>query len=339
MRAPHLAFLLLLGVHASAPAHAGSTAQVSIAPEEDWFASQYTPGGLEVRADVRVFTLFALLNRAGYDAGPVERAHPVPTYRYGRARTLVREKLATAAPSVLEEARAYFAAHPEPVEVYLARILGGPDVPGAPGDLVGLEALLARVEREWPVAALRAETLPDFRAAQRAWLPLLDGPFKQAARLLGLREGEPAPRVVVNLLEAEGSVRPVDTGRGWVIVVGPATRAPEPEPVVRELARGLLSSRLAGRLGARWAGGAAALKDARAKGAGEGTVDDYGVALLSRALALTATGAPAGAYEAAQREGYFGLKTLSRSFEDTRPVDVWALDGLARAVTQQANRK
>ncbi|WP_163867341.1 hypothetical protein [Myxococcus eversor] len=339
MRAPHLAVLLLLGVHASAPAYAGSTSQGSIASEDDWFANQYTPGGVEVRADVRVFTLFALLNRAGYDAGPVERAHPVPTYRYGRARTLVRERLATAPPEVLLAARAFFAAHPEPVEVYLARLLGGPDVPGPAGELVGLEALLARAEREWPVAALRAETLPDFRTEQRAWLPLLDAPFQQAARLLGLREGEPPPRVVVNLLESEGSVRAVDTGHGWVIVVGPATRAPQAEPVVRALARGVLSARLAGRLGARWAGGAAALKDARARGAGEGTVDDYGVALLSRALALTATGAPAGAYEDASREGYFGLKTLSRSFEDARPVDVWALDGLARAVTWQAPRK
>ncbi|WP_426746363.1 hypothetical protein VZQ01_41005 [Myxococcus faecalis] len=339
MRAPHLAVLPLLGLLASPPAVAGSAAQVSIASEEDWFASQYTPGGLEVLADVRVFTLYALLNRAGYDAGPVERAHPVPVIRYTRARARVRQVLASAPDAVLTEARAYFAAHPEPVEVYLARVLGGPKAPGRAASLTGLEELLARAEQEWPVTALRAETLPDFRFEQRAWLPLLDAPVQQATRLLGLPEGGPAPRVVVNLLEAEGSVRPVDTGQGWVVVVGPVARTPDAEPVVRELARGVLSSRLSGRLGARWAGGAAALKDARARGAGEGTVDEYGVALLSRALALTATGAPAGAYEAAGRDGYFGLKTLSRSFEEARPVDAWALDGLARAVPQQAPRK
>lgn len=109
--------------------------------------------------------------------------------------------------------------------------------------------------------------------------------------------------------------------------------------MVRGLARGVLSSRLAGRLDARWSSGAAALRDARARGADEGTVEAYGVALLSRALALTATEAPAGAYEAAGREGYFGLKALARSFEDTRPVDAWAPDGLARAVTGQTPRK
>jgi len=339
MRAPHLASLLLTGVLASTHAEAGTPGTGDVGGAEDWFASVYTPRGQEVRADARVFTLFALLNRAGYDAGPVERPHPIPIHRHGPARAHVREALEDAPRGVLDEARAYFAAHPEPIEVYLARVLGGSSAAGAARRLDGLEALLERAEREWPLAALRARTLTTYRAEQRAWLPRLDTPFQQAARLLGLPEGEPAPTVVVNLLEAEGSIRPVDTGRGWVIVVGPATRVPEVEPLVRALSRGVLGARLAGRLGPRWPGGAAVLKEARARGAGEGTVDEYGVALLSRALALTATGAPAGAYEAAGREGYFGLKHLARSFEDSRPVDAWALDGLARVVSDPALRK
>jgi hypothetical protein len=61
--------------------------------------------------------------------------------------------------------------------------------------------------------------------------------------------------------------------------------------------------------------------------------------LLSRALALVATKAQEAAYEAAGRQGYFGLKTLARSFEDSRPVDAWALDGLSRVVGGQAQPK
>ncbi|MCP3104916.1 hypothetical protein LZ198_39225 [Myxococcus sp. K15C18031901] len=339
MRAPHLASLLLTGVLSSTRADAGAAGARDVGGAEDWFASVYTARGQEVRADARVFTLFALLNRAGYDTGPVERQHPVPTYRHVPARTRVRETLETAPPPVLDDARAFFAAHPEPIEVYLARVLGGSSAAGAARRLDGLERLLERAEREWPLADLRARTLTAYRTEQRAWLPLLDAPFQQATRLLGLPEGEPAPTLVVNLLEAEGSIRPVDTGRGWVVVVGPATRAPDVEPLVRELSRGVLGARLAGRLGPRWSGGASLLKDARARGASEGTVDDYAVALLSRALALTATNAPAGAYEVAGREGYFGLKQLARSFEGSRPVDAWALDGLARVISDPAQRK
>ncbi|HZI15219.1 MAG TPA: hypothetical protein VE153_32910 [Myxococcus sp.] len=334
MRAPFLALVLILGALRSAPAHAAAPA-----PAEDWFARVYTPAGLEVRADARVFTLFALLNRLGHDAGPRYREHPVPAYRYGPARTRVREALALTSPPVLAEARAWLDAHPVPLEAYLARVLGGPQAPGAARTLEGLESLLDRVEAAWPLGALRAETLSEYRAEQRAWLPVLDAPLQQASRLLGLPEGKPALQVVVNLLDAEGSLRWVETGREWVLVVGPATQRPEMEPVVREFATGVLSSRMAGRLEARWKSGPTVLKDARTAGVGEATVGEYGVALLSRALALLATEAPEAAYEAAGRQGYFGLKTLARSFEDSRPVDAWALDGLSRVVGGQAQPK
>ncbi|NPC86335.1 hypothetical protein HPC49_50140, partial [Pyxidicoccus fallax] len=257
MRAHLLAIFSLLGASGPVYAQTRAPAPVASAPAEDWFSSVYTAAGLEVRADVRVFTLFALLNRLGYDAGPRYREHPVPAYRYGPARTRVREALVTASPAVLARAQAFFDAHPVPLEAYLARLLGGPQASGAARSLDGLEALLAQVEAEWPVAELRADTLDLYRAEQRAWLPMLDAPIQQAARLLGLPEGKPALRVVVNLLDAEGSIRRVETERGWVLVVGPATQRPEMEPVVREFARAVLSSRMGPRLESRWTGGAA----------------------------------------------------------------------------------
>ena len=336
MRAPLLALFLLLGASGPVLAQTRTRPSSPTAPGADWFTRVYSPGGLEVRADSRVFTLFALLNRLGYDAGAKYREHPVPAFRYGPARTRVREALAAASPAVVAEAQAFFDAHPVPLEDYLARLLGGADAPGAARGLDGLEPLLDRVEAEWPMAALREETLESYRAEQRAWLPLLDAPLQQAARLLGMAEGKPALEVVVNLLDAEGSLRRVDTGRGWVLVVGASTRRPEMEPVVREFARGVLSSRMGSRLEGRWTSGPGVLQEARVAGAGESTVGEYGVALLSRALALVATKAQEAAYEAAGRQGYFGLKTLARSFEDSRPVDAWALEGLARVVPGQA---
>src|SRR5437588_717649 len=39
--------------------------------EADWFASLYTAEGVELRADERVFALYAVLNATGYDEGPV----------------------------------------------------------------------------------------------------------------------------------------------------------------------------------------------------------------------------------------------------------------------------
>jgi hypothetical protein len=109
--------------------------------------------------------------------------------------------------------------------------------------------------------------------------------------------------------------------------------------VVREFARSVLSSRMGARLESRWTGGVGTLREARGAGAAEATVGEYGVALLSRALALRATDAQEAAYEAAGRQGYFGLKALARSFEDSRPVDAWALDGLSRVSPGPAHRK
>ena len=81
------------------------------------------------------------------------------------------------------------------------------------------------------------------------------------------------------------------------------------------------------------------MKEAQGLGAREVTVGEYAVALLSRALALAALEAPDSAYEAASRQGYFGLKELAGSFGDSRSVDGWALEGLARVGTGRPLRK
>jgi hypothetical protein len=309
--------------------------------EADWFARLYTPRGTELRADSRVFTLFALLNRAGYDSGPLRREHPVPAYRYSPARTRVREALAGAEPAVLQRAQAFFDAHPVPLERYLAVALLLEDdapVPAELRELEGLEPLLDQVEARWPIASLRAETFDQYRAELRSYLAVVDAPLQRAQRLLRAPESGPGVRVVVNLLAAEGWVRGFRTGQDVVLVVGPG-KSPELERLIWEYSRLMLPRQVGEQAQARWAAGPALLREAQALGAREVTVGEYAVALLSRALALAALQAPDSAYEAAQREGYFGLKTLAGSFEDARPVDAWALEGLARVSTGRAQRK
>jgi hypothetical protein len=188
------------------------------------------------------------------------------------------------------------------------------------------------------VPVLRAETFDDYRTAMRSYVAAVDAPLQRTQRLLGLPEGGLAVRVVVNLLGAEGWVRGFRTGQGVAVVVGPG-RTPELERVVREYARLVLPPRVGEQAQARWAAGPALLREAQALGAREATVGEYAVALVSRAVALAALEAPDAAYEAARREGYFGLKVLAGSFGDSRPVDAWVLEGLARVGTGQAPRK
>jgi hypothetical protein len=309
--------------------------------EADWFASVYTPSGIELRADARVFTLFALFNRAGYDAGPLRREHPVPAYRYPTARVRVREALAGADPAVLQRAQAFFDAHPLPLERYLAlavRMEDEAEVPPELHELEGLEALLDLVDAKWPVPALRTETFDQYRVAMRAYLAVLDAPLQRAQRLLRLPEGRPGIRVAVNLLGEEGRVRGFRTGKGVALVVGP-DQAPDVERLVWEYARLMLPPQVREQAQGRWAAGPALLKEAQGLGAREVTVGEYAVALLSRALALAALEAPDSAYEAASRQGYFGLKGLAGSFGDTRSVDGWALEGLARVGAGRPLRK
>ncbi|HYH99981.1 hypothetical protein [Hyalangium sp.] len=309
--------------------------------ETDWFSRIATPGGIELRADARVFTLFALFNRTGYDVGPLRREHPVPAHRYSPARVRVREALAGADPAVLQRAQVFFDAHPLPLERYVAlavRMEDGPEVPAELRELEGLETLLDLVEAKWPVPGLRAETFDDYRAEMRSYLAVLDAPLQRTQRLLRLPEGRPGLRVVVNLLGAEGWVRGFRTAKGVAVLVGPG-RSPEVERVMWEYARLMLPPRVREQAQAQWTGGPALLREAQALGAREATVGEYAVALVSRALALAAMEAPDSAYELASHEGYFGLKGLAGSFADARSVDAWVLEGLARVAAGRPSRK
>ena len=81
---------------AAAPAKAAAHPPAPPPPAQvqgDWFASLYTGEGIELRADERVFALFAMLNAVGYDQGPVTRKEPVPKVLYHPVRQQVRQRV------------------------------------------------------------------------------------------------------------------------------------------------------------------------------------------------------------------------------------------------------
>lgn len=314
------------------------------AAEEDWFASLYTGEGVELRADARVFTLFAVLNAMGYDAAPLTRQHPLPRYRFHPVRSQVRSKLLSASPEVRSQADAFFDAHPVSVDRYLSYALStsAPPFESAPKskemkDVAGLEALLKNAHSQWKLGELLGEVQSDYRQSLRAYLNVLDAPLASAQKLLKTNEKTAPSLLVVNLLDAENSVRAVSSEKGIVLVVGPSEK-PEVEAIVREYAR-LVIEPAVEKKARQWGGGNTLFREAQSLGATEGSVSEYALALFTHALALKATNAPDSAWDAAGQRGYFGLKDIAKGFEDGRPVETWALEALAKAETRRPAKK
>ncbi len=313
--------------------------------EADWFASLYTGDGIELRADERVFTLYALFNALGYDEAPLLREHPIPRRAFHPVRIKVRERVLADEGDLKKQADAFFDGHALPIDRYLAYALSTSPPPFASGpksrelaDLKGLEALLAKAHAGWKLDELLASVQADYRKALRAYLPVLDGPIGKAKKILRLSGDGPQCALVVNLLDSGGVARGLRTDSEVVVVVGPSEK-PDVEAVVRELARALIGPSVAKKAQTGWSGGQALLREAKGYGATEQTVGDYAASLFARAVALKAMDASDAAYEAAAQKGYFGLKDIAQRLDDGKPIDGWALDALARAETRRPTKK
>ncbi|MHB8878206.1 MAG: hypothetical protein ACYC8T_31305 [Myxococcaceae bacterium] len=335
MRTPITCLTLTFALLAAAPSRAA---------EADWFASLYTGEGIELRADERVFTLYAVLNAMGYDEGPVTRKYPLPKVAFHPVRVQVRAKLLSADPEVRRLADAYFDSHPQPIGRYLAYALASAPPPFPSGakakdlaDLKGLEGLLSKAHGAWKLDELMGQVQGEYRKALKGYLTAIDAPVVKARKLLKVPANGPESLLVVNLLEAQDDVKGVMADNEVVLVVGPSDK-PDVEGLVREYGRVFLEPQL-GKKTREWAGGAGLLKEAQALGAGEQTAGEYATALFTRALALRALDAPDAAYDAAGQKGYFGLKEIAKGFDDARPVDAWALEALARAETRRPAAK
>ncbi len=331
MRA-HLPVLAAIFVAFASPAQAQS----------DWFASLYTGDGTELRADERVFTLYALLNAMGYDEAPVSRQYPLPKRQFHAVRAQVRQKLLAAPPDVRKQAEAFFDAHPVPVSRYLAYTVSSAPPPFAQArelsDLKGLEGLLAAVHGQWGLQELMGQVQAEYRKGLKGYLTAVDAPLGRARKLLKVGEAGPQSLLVLNLLEAQNEVKGV-MGEGEVVmVVGPSDK-PNVEGVVREYSRVFVEPQVAKKAQASWLGGPGLLKEAQLLGAGERSVGEYAAALVARSVALRAMDAPDVAYEAAAQQGYFGLRDIARGFDEGRPLDAWVLDALAKAEARRPAKK
>lgn len=314
------------------------------ASESDWFASLYTGDGIELRADERVFALYALFNAMGYDEAPVARQHPLPRHQFHPVRAEVRQKLLAADPEVRKQANAFFDAHPRAMDRYLAYAVQSAPPPFATGakakdlqELKGLETLLQSVWTKWKLGELMGEVQGDYRKALKPYLAALDAPMARARTLLKVPENGPQSLVVVNLLEAENRAIGVMGEDEVVVVVGPSAK-PDVQQVVGAFARVVLEPKVE-KKAKGWSGGAGLLREAQLRGATEASVGDYATALFAHAVALRAVDAPDAAYDALAQKGYFGVKEIAQKFDDTRPVDAWALDALKTAEARRPAKK
>jgi hypothetical protein len=222
--------------------------------QTDWFASLYTNEGVELRADERVFALYAVLNAMGYDEAPVVRALPVPLRDMHAVRLKVRSSVRLD-PGAEERLHAFFSAHARPADAYGRYVLwlkgpaGFERTPGAPADLKGFEALLADDYSRLKLADLFASVQDEYRAALKGYHAVVDAPVTAVRRLLKLKEDDP-PRVVlvVNLLDGQGKAYSTRSGEEelWV-VVGPS-KAPDLFAVAQEVARSRLEPLVAAKV-------------------------------------------------------------------------------------------
>lgn len=327
--------ILLMGVLTFGPA--------ATAAEPDWFLSLYSGDGLELRTDERVFTLFAMLNAAGFDQGAVTRLQPFPKVTYAPARALVREKLA-ADPAFKKVVDAYFDAHPVSLERYLqAALRVGPPPFGAIAkgreipELKGFDALMAKAWQTWKLDEIFASVQPEFRKALRTYLTGVDGPITKARAALKLPDSAAEPVLVSNLLDAQDVARGVGFENQAMIAIGPADKA-QVDAVVREYARVALEGAVA-KKAATWAAGPQVLKEAQAQGATDGSVSDYVGSLVGTAVGLKVTDAPDSAWELAQSRGYFGVREIGKLLDEGKSGETLVAEALSRAEARRPGRK
>ncbi len=313
------------------------------AAEADWFASLYTSEGVELRADERIFALYALLNAMGYDDAPLIRALPVPARDMTSVRLKVRAAIALD-PTVAEKANAFFNAHPVSADAYARYVLtvkgpaGFERTPLSPGDLKGLEPLLAEAYTRLKLGDLFAAYQDEYRTALKGYHAVVDVPIQSVRKLLKMKEDDP-PRVilVVNLLEGASRSLSATAGEDLYVVLGPS-KNPDVFAVVREVARARIGPIVSAK-----ASTIKALPDA-ASSAGESEPVPWSIELLSRAFAASALKMKEGEVEQVSKGSYAQVPELIKSIEaftkSGQGLDAFVVEALSnlKAAEPQAKK-
>jgi hypothetical protein len=189
--------------------------------------SVITEQGLELRADERVFVLFAALNAAGYADETERKGPPLRAPVFHPIRDAVRDELRKVREqSAMAEARKLFEDNPAEVEIYLEAALAdeGTKLSADASKLKGkLDPVLARLGEEAQLEKLFDGLAVQQRDLARALKERLERDFAEAQRLLGDAElRAPLNLIVVpNPLDAHGAVRRLVRGDLQLLVVGP----------------------------------------------------------------------------------------------------------------------
>jgi hypothetical protein len=274
----------------------------------------------------------------------VTRATPVPKVAYHPVRQQVRARVLGADPEVRRAVDAFFDAHPAALSKYLSWAVQADAAPFASGakskdlaELKGFEQVLARAWTGWKLDEVLGQTQGEYRAALKAYLSVIDAPLEKARAMLKVPEAT-QPVLVVNLLDAHHEVRAVaGEGSQVFLIVGPSDK-PNVEGLVREFARLSIEPVVAKQV-AKWAGGAAVLREAQLAGATEQTVQDFASSILSRAVALRALGAGDAELEAAAAKGAFGIKDVAKLFEEGKPLEGLVLEAMQKIETRRPAKK
>ncbi len=235
--------------------------------------SLYTEDGVEVGVDGRVFTLFAMLNALGFDDDTSRGPPPVRKPLHANARSKARQNLGRPGPS-LKALEAVLAKNPMERSAYITAVL---ELGPAPNfDDKGASAVgksIAGPMRDWfneeggsGILKIVAE---EAKPHQKKLLPVLDKAVKQTHALVRLGDkqdqllddtgAQGRVSVVLNDLDAHGTIQRVQRGDVTYIVVGPASGEPDEKSlvnsvvaavartlVVRDAAKGAKAGGLAG---------------------------------------------------------------------------------------------
>lgn len=329
---------------------AACAAVVLVAPAaavaEDWANSLYTEGGIELRADERVFTLFAALNEMGLDDAPVSRKDPIPKREFDPVRQRVRDAV-NLDPELRGRFDAFFDAHPAPLRSYTAfTLMLGPaptfqlpeKLPANLQELAGFEKLLAEFYARAGVKKIFDGVQAAHRDTLKRYAPAVDQPIATARKILKAPETDDSPRivVVVNLLDGRGSSYGVNTGDETWLVVGPAGSEPDTRAIVRAFARVEIQPAAEGRT-STLKGGEMLLREVQEAGfaVGSASVADYVAETLARAVAIKAAvpaDQTARAAEAEKRNGFVLISEMNRGLaifaKSPKPMDVFLADFL-----------
>lgn len=292
--------------------------------------------GVEYVQDPQVFTLFSALNAAGYSAERRRAAPPLDAPVYDPIRVKLRAALrAPAAQAALKPVRGVFSAHPAPIERYLeASLSGSPRRPAAQDLRRALRPALAAFEEGAGLGALSDSLAEAAREEMKALKEAVDQDLKAADARMRAPRALSELTVLVNPLDAHGSLRRLHVDGRPLLIVGPGLASGRMAVVAERVAEQLAGASArafakAPSLRRRWAKLPAGVR-ARYKSG-----PDYLAHALGWAIAAQAAGVRAQqAEDAARAAGLRWLpqaRTLLQRYRGRRPL-AQALPRLAKSL-------